>query len=219
MMSRLRQITAAAVVAATATTAHADDVQLWVSAGATQRPAEQIELALEPQLRYGDNVSRLEMALVDAALRYRVAQWLRVGASYRPEYERNDDDDLELRHRVHAEARARAELEPVRVDYRLMLLEHIRPSASDRYQTGLRNLLEVSYRDWERWTPRLSGELFHALGDDGAARDWLRLTIGVGNEILTQQEIEAFYRVELPLAGNTGPTLHILGLRYYYGAG
>lgn len=179
------------------------------------QPTRRIELQLEPQLRLDQDASRFLAFLPELTLRYRAATWLRVGGGYRFEYERNNDGELVVRHRVSADARMRLELDPVRVDHRLMLVEQYRPSSNDQYRALLRNRIELGLGAWQRWAPSLAAELFHALGDlDTVAYDRLRLTAGVAYD-RGDHELTMFVRAELH-ADPTDDTDYILGLGYHF---
>jgi hypothetical protein len=217
MKGGLQLLVMAALVFATATAAHAADVQVWTAAGASLFPSKRLELTIEPQVRFDENASRVSATFLDTGLQYRIVKWLRLGVGYRPGYERDGSGYMVLRHRLNADARTRFEINPFRIGYRLRLQEQIRPSSRDQYRTTLRNLIDLSYRGWKQWTPGLSVELFHALGDfDGIELDKIRFTVGTRYRIQKQQDLEVFYGVELPQADPTAPMLHIFGLTYHY---
>ncbi|MFN0246286.1 MAG: DUF2490 domain-containing protein [Kofleriaceae bacterium] len=191
------------------------DVQLWSEAGVSKRATKRLQVELSLQTRFDQDISRLQALLPEVGVRYRAIRWLRVGGGYRLEYERDNNGDLVVRHRVSAYARASYTVKRVRLDYRLMVVEQWRPSSNDQYRTVLRNRVDVSYRDLGPWTPGVSAEVFHALGDlDQADYDKLRLTAGVSLE-RKQHSIDVFYRAELH-ADPAEPTFHILGLGYHF---
>lgn len=200
-----------------AAVARAEDVQLWVAAGFEQPLARRLTLKVEPQLRLEEDLSRLAALLGFVGARYRAADWLRAGAGYRAEYERNGDDELVLRHLFVAELSTRARLGRTQLSYRLRLQEQLRPGAGDFARTTLRNQVALELPRWRRLTPAASLELFHALGDfDGATLDKLRLTTGVKLDGKAGHNLEVFYRLELPQDDATEPSAHILGLTYLY---
>jgi hypothetical protein len=191
------------------------DSQLWMEAGFELEPRTRFELEIAPQIRFDQDLSRFLAFVPELTLRYRATTWLRVGGGYRFEYERDNDGELVVRHRVSADARVRLDLDPLRVDHRLMLVEQYRPSSNDQYRTVLRNRTELRLRAWQRWTPSIGAELFHALGDlDMVAYDRLRLTGGLAYD-RGDHELSVFFRVEL----HTDPaddTDYILGLGYNF---
>jgi len=194
--------------------AHAD-AQLWVEGGVSVKPTKRIEIDLSPQVRFDENMSRFTAFLPELSARYRIERWLRVGAGYRLEYERDNDGVLVLRHRVAGDVRIRQEIGDVRFDNRLMLMEQFRPDTSDPYRAVIRNRVDVSYRGSPSWVPFLSAEPFFLLGDfDEFRYQKLRLTMGM-DHLRKDQELEVFLRAELHAAAND-PTFYILGLGYHY---
>jgi len=191
------------------------DAQLWGEAGVSTRPAKRIEVDVSPQVRFDQDMSRFSAFLPELSARYRIARWLRVGTGYRLEYERDGGGMLVLRHRVSADGRVRYELGDVRADYRLMIMEQIRPDTNDPYRAVLRNRVDVAYRAWKPWVPYVGAEHFLLLGDfDALADHKLRLTTGVVHG-RGDHDVEMFVRAELHADPND-PTFYILGLGYHY---
>jgi hypothetical protein len=213
----MRQV--ALVVAALASSSAASaDRQLWLEGGIGGRVTKQLELELTPELRFDQDVSRMDKFLADVGARYRVRRWLRFGGGYRLEYERDGMGDLVLRHRLAADVRVRYEREPLRVDVRSMVFEQIRPASGDSLRTGIRNRLVVGFRRWHPWVPEAAVEVFHALGDlDEFTYDKVRFSIG-GLHDRGDHDFELLLRVELH-ADPAEPTYYILGLGYHYDVG
>jgi uncharacterized protein DUF2490 len=209
-------LTVMLLVGALGSVARADDVQVWTAAGTSLIPHRRFELILEPQIRLDDNASRVSSLLFFVGARYQVASWLRATAGYRSEYERDGDDDLVLRHRLTADLGPRLDFGSIRLTYRLRLQEQLRPTSRDQYRVTLRNMLQLSYRGWDRWTPALAAEPFHAMGDlDAFELDKTRITFGVTHDLDKHQEVEAFYRIEVSHGDASEPTLHIVGATYH----
>ena len=199
-------------VTAAASTAHAeDDVQLWTEAGLSADVAKRTTVTLDAGLRFDQDVSRLLGFLPELSVTQRLARWLRVGAGYRFEYERDRSGDLVVRHRFELAGRARLDLDPVRLEYRLQLQEAVRPSSNDQYRHTVRNRFDASYQDLGRWVPWASLELHHDLDRDGEtfAYDKTWITAGLAVE-QGRRELDVYYRAELP-ADPMEPTAHILG--------
>ena len=214
MTQVLSLLCAIGVIAATGGTAHAD-AQLWAEGGVSKEVSKRTEVQFTLHMRFDQDISRLTAVLPEASARYRIKKWLRVGGGYRLEYERKRNGEFVLRHRVSADVRFRYEVHPVRFDYKVMLLEQVRPSSNDQFRTVLRNRIDVTYRASKPWTPGVAAEVFHALGDlDQVAYSKLRLTVGVTYE-RARHAFEVFYRAELH-ADPADPTFHILGLGYNF---
>ena len=191
------------------------DRQLWLQPGLGVQPAKRIAIDFTAQTRFDQDISRVAAFLPEASVTYRVKKWLRVASGYRFEYERNNKGELVVRHRIVGDVRLRWDKKPIRVDYRLRLVEQIRPSSKDQLRTVLRNRIGMEYRASKRWIPGADVEAFHALGDlDRLEHDRLRLTAGVTHS-RRDHDVLAFFRVEL----YTDPqqaTAYIVGLAYHY---
>ena len=216
MTTRLRSIPlVACVLMAMVADAHAD-AQLWVEGGVSVKPKKRIEIDQSPQIRFDENMSRFTAFLPELSVRYRIERWLRVGAGYRLEYERDNDGVFVIRHRVSGDVRVRTEVGDVRFDNRLMLMEQFRPDTRDPNRAIIRNRVDVSYRGSPTWIPFVSAEPFFLLGDfDEFNYQKLRLTMGMDHHHNNDQELEVFFRAELHADAND-PTFYILGLGYHY---
>jgi hypothetical protein len=191
------------------------DNQLWISAGISAHPTKHLELELEPQVRFDEDVSRFSSFLPEVSARYRIKRWLRVGAGYRLEYERDGAGELVVRHRVSTDVRLRKDIGDVRIDNRLMLMEQYRPDTGDDYRLIIRDRLGVSYRGVRPWIPYAEVEPFYKLGDlDELGYHKLRLTVGVSHD-RKQHAFDLFVRAELH-EDPQDPTFYILGLAYHY---
>ncbi|MBK9034509.1 MAG: DUF2490 domain-containing protein [Myxococcales bacterium] len=209
---------AATLVVLAARPAHAQsDSQLWLEAGVSHDVGARVTLSFDQHVRFDDGMSRLGALMPEPGVSVRAARWLRLGAGYRMQYERNNNGDLELRHRLQLAARARADLtKAIRVEYRLQFQEQYRPDAKTTRRHSLRNRVGIEYRGVRPWTPAASLELHHDLDNgDTIHLDKVWLTFGVGRA-LGRGEVEAYYRAELPQYDAADPTLHILGLSYHH---
>ncbi|MBK7197104.1 MAG: DUF2490 domain-containing protein [Myxococcales bacterium] len=205
----------ALAVLAPARRAHAQsDSQLWLEGGVAHDVGK-VTLSFDQHLRFDDGMSRIGSIMPEPGISVRVKRWLRLGASYRLQYERNRDGVFETRHRLNGYGRARADLGKLRLEYRLQLQEQVRPDDNELYRHGLRNRATLSYRGKPPWTPSGELELHHDLDNGDAIHlDKIWLTVGVQRE-LGRYDVELYYRAELPQARTTDPTLHILGLGFH----
>lgn len=202
------------VLASGASSAQADESQLWLSSGVALRMPADLDLVIEPQLRLDHDMSELATVMVDNELRFSPLKALRFAVGYRAEYERKDSDEYVVRHRLHIDVSPRLNLGPVRLAYRLRLQEQLRPGSKDGERTKLRNRLGVSYQRLGRWTPTIEGELFHYLGDlDECSLDLIRLTASLSYDFTRNHTAESFYRMQIP-QNDQDPLEHILGLAY-----
>jgi hypothetical protein len=192
------------------------DVQLWTEVGLRYDATEKVSLSFDQQVRFDDDVSRLGAVMPEFGVNYNVTDWIRVGVGYRLEYERDNSGDLVVRHRIDGGARLRANLGDVRLEYRLVYQEGIRPRSKDQYRHAIRNRGDIAYRGLKPWIPAVSVELFHAIDEgDTIHLDKIRTTVGTAYST-GPYEIEVYYRIESPRADTTEPTAHIIGTGFHY---
>jgi hypothetical protein len=195
--------------------AHAQsDVQLWTSAEVRYRVARRTRLEAALELRADEDLSRLGSVLPSVAVTYDPSRRVRLGFGYRYEYERDRRGNLESAHRLHGDVSLRGDGRPLRFNYRLRFQERFedRSSGFDTTDT-IRNRLGVSYDTGRAVTPDASVELFTRLGDEDGLHTKVRFTIGAGRGF-DDQEVEVFYRLEVPIDDRTDPNLHIIGIAY-----
>lgn len=208
---------AVAALAAGASPAQAQsELQLWLEGGLRHDLGPRTTFTFDQHLRFDRDLGRVGSVMPEPGLVTRAARWLRVGVSYRLQYERNKDDAMELRHRFHLFARARGDVaKALRLEYRLQLQEQVRPDANDLYRHTVRNRIGLVYRGLRRWEPAADIELHHAIDDGDAIHlEKLWLTFAVGRP-LGAGDVEVLYRIELPRFDPAEPTLHILGLGFH----
>jgi hypothetical protein len=202
------------LVAVVGAPVHAD-TQLWTELGVRHNLSRRLAVTFDQHLRFDDDISRVGSFMPEPGLIYRVARWFRVGGGYRMEYERNGGGDMVLRHRFFAFAGSRVDSGPMRIEHRLQLQENVRPGSNDQYRHTVRNRIEVGYRGIKQWTPAAQAELFHAIDrGDAIHLDKVWLTLG-GTYSRGKREIDAYFRVELPVADTMGPTLYVLGAAFH----
>jgi len=208
---------AAALLAAAPARADESDLQQWTELGVGHGFDKETTISLDAGIRFDEDVSRVGAVLPEAGLQYRLAKWLRVGGGYRLQYARDDDtDEFEVRHRVQAHARVRHDVDPVRLEYRLMYQEAFQVDAIDRSRHTVRNRVSLAYRALKPWVPAAEAEAFIGVDDgDPVHVDKVRFTLGASHQSKAR-EIEAYYRIEVPVEDRMEPTLHILGLGMYF---
>ena len=195
--------------------AHGDDVQLWTEAGAAWQ-RDRIVISFDQGLRFDEDISRVSAVIPELGVRYRIKKWLRAGAAYRLEYERDRMGDMVVRHRFQLDTRARVDLGDVRLGYELKLQEAYRPSSGDQLRATIRNEATVAYDRWKPWRIEAAAELHHDLDQGDAIHlDKVWLTFG-GSHRGEARELAVFYRLELPQYDMTDPVAHILGAAIHY---
>ena len=189
------------------------DVALWTELGVDHAVSRRLDVGFDQHLRFDDDVSRVGAVMPELSMRFRVQRWLRLGAGYRYEYERDGDGMLVTRHRFDVRARTRIDVGSLRVTAEVRLARQLRPDKRDTERHVLRERVSVSWRGLRPWQPSASVAVYHVL-DDGRL-DKLRWTIG-GAHARRGRELELFYRLEQPLGGDD-PFLHIIGVGFHTG--
>jgi hypothetical protein len=189
------------------------DFQIWTEAGVKKKINKAFRVSAAGLLRFDDNASRVKAAMPEAGLSYRAQKWLRFGTGYRLERKRDNSGTFETRHRLHLEGRLRYNVtKSVRLEYRLRYQESIR-SGGNRHD--LRNRLGAS---WQPSDLGLYGkvETFTRFGNgNGAVYRKLRFTVGA-NYDFGDFDADLYYRIEDGKDDPTDPTVHIVGLAFYY---
>lgn len=212
MRARTAFVAGALLFATTGPAAADADLQQWNELGVAYDLTRRWSASFDQHLRFDQDVSRVESVMPELGLDRRVRKWLRLGAGYRLQYTRDGDGELRVRHRVHVDARLRRDVGEVRFGYRLRYQEQLRPGANDRVRHTVRNRVEAEYRAWKPWIPSAAIEPYLAIGDgDPVQLDKLRLTVGAAHD-RKKRTFGLFYRIEIPLADEMDPTLHIIGL-------
>lgn len=205
---------AAAISAAPA----AADTQLWTELGVRHDLTKKVTLSFDQHIRFDADVSRLGSAMPEPGISYRVKKWFRVGAGYRYEYERNNDDELVSRHRAYAWGRLRKDFaKTIQLSYRLQLQEQWRPDANPVNRHTIRNRGDVAYIAIKDLTPGASVETHHIMNEDGNTAqlgkvwvtggvEWERGAIGV----------DVFYRLITGQRDSSEPNGHVIGFGLHY---
>ena len=192
--------------------ARADDVELWTELGVSRDVSRRVTVTFDQHLRFDDDVGRIGAVMPELGLRLRIRDWLRTGAAYRYEYERDGDAMMVSRHRGDLYVRGRIKLGAVRVELEERLELQVRPDKRDEHRQLLRDKLELSLRT-RPWVPAASATLFHRL-DDGTL-DKLWLTVG-GAYVRGGRDVELFYRFERSLRSDDA-VIHIIGAAFHTG--
>ncbi|MBZ0238159.1 MAG: DUF2490 domain-containing protein [Deltaproteobacteria bacterium] len=193
------------------------DTQLWTKLDVKHELTRRWSLTFEQHLRFDADISRVGAIMPEPSASYRVTKWLRFGAGYRYEYERNNDDELVSRHRAYVFSRLRKDLGDVRLDHRLQLQEQWRPDANPVNRHTVRNRGEVSYTALGDLTPGASVETHHILNEEGntihLGKVWL--TAGVEWE-RDRFDVSAFYRLVTGQYDASEPPGHVIGVGVGY---
>jgi hypothetical protein len=213
-MNRFAPLACAAALLLTASAARAD-VEQWNELGVKYDVSDDVSVTFDQHIRFDDDVSRLGAFMPELGAGYRPKKWIGFAVGYRLEYERDNDGEMRTHHRFFARIRPRYEVGKIRFDYRLQLQDTLRPDdPDDRWRQTVRNRLDVSYRQYKPWIPSASAETHNTIDQDfELEKIWLTAGVTYSKK---KEEVEVFYRAELPQAEPMDPTVHILGLALHH---
>jgi hypothetical protein len=196
----------------------AADTQVWTEVGVRHDLTKRWTLLFDQHVRFDDNVSRLGSAMPEPGISYRAKKWLRFGAGYRYEYERNNDGELVSRHRAYGWGKLRKVIaENFQLDYRLQLQEQWRPDANPVNRHTVRNRLDASVLAFGAIVPGVSVETHHILDEDGSAIQLGKLWITGGAEWEHDDlSIDVFYRMITGQRDSSEPNGHVIGFGLHY---
>jgi hypothetical protein len=170
------------------------DTQLWSELQIRHRPTKRLRLALAQHLRLDDGVSRIGAVIPEAGLRYKLRQWLRLGAGYRFELARDGGGELDRRHRLHADAIGRARIGAFEPRLRIRLQRQLRGvDGQIGYRDTARARLSLGWRAGRGVEPFAATEVFARLDSERISK--LRFT--AGSDL---GDAELSVRVEAPTA-------------------
>lgn len=203
-----------AVLLLTATAARAD-VELWNELGVKYDVSDDVAVTFDQHIRFDQDVSRLGSFMPELGAGYRPKKWIGFAIGYRLEYERDNDGNMRTHHRFFARIRPRYDVGKVRFDYRLQLQDTLRPDdPDDRWRQTVRNRLDVSYREYKPWFPSVSAETHNTIDQNfQLAKIWLTAGVAYSKK---KEEVEIYYRAELPQADPMDPTVHIIGAAFHH---
>lgn len=181
---------------------HSTDAELWLSAGLEWKPFakksgqvyerkfyRRFRVLGEVGYRGNENLTSSKLVYTMAGLRYRLTDFLRVGAEYRYNFR---DRYTSNSHRVDVQALVTAKKGRFDLDYRPSFQHDF--VAPVRYRTLFRNRLAVEYDVPRcRFDPHVSVESFTALHHTGNRLIGLRYEVGTGTALDKKKR----HRVEL----------------------
>ncbi len=193
------------------------EAQVWTEVGVRYDVDKRLTLGVDLHTRFDEDVSRLGSVMPELGLSYRVKKWLRLGAGYRFEYERDKDGILVSRHRGFGWGRVRRDLGDVRLEYRLQLQEQHRADANPVNRHTVRNRGDVSLRRFGAVVPGASVEFHHILGEDNNTIHLGKVWLSAGVEYERGDiSVEVFYRAIVGQYDPADPTGHVLGVGLHY---
>lgn len=195
----------------------ASESQLWTSAELRYRPVKSVRIYLSSQLRLDQGMSHLDALLPELTASWATLDWLRLGGGYRYGLEKTKNDVFRLEHRLHVQASLSRDLGPVGLSYRLRYQHGTEMDDPVETTRKIRHETEAEFDLDSDFTPSLSVELFRELFEASPTQtEKIDLTLGLEIQASKSHVFDLFYRLRRPIAEDTDPVEHILGLGYQF---
>lgn len=190
--------------------------ELWLAAEGRWEFVDDFYLSFGPELRFNEEMSRLDEILPEVGLAWKPLDWLRVGGGYRFEANRRKDGDFRFGHRVHVEAVPSWEVGPIELSYRLRLEHSIeRRDEEIDLSDELRQRLSVDLKLHDIVRPFVATEFYAELKSDPVEFVQANLIAGL-NFKFDDHRLEAYYRNSRPMNDPEEAYTHILGFGYRF---
>jgi len=186
------------------------DLGLWSNLAVEKEISKKMDIQLEEELRFNNNVTRLNSLLTEASLSYKINKYYSLGASYRFTYytENRFGNRFTLSNQV------KYTLKDFTLNYRLNLQTDF--STVDPVEYKIRNKFGVDYKFNKHWGIGLAGELFYSFYYNRSMFDRYRLAFGVDHKINKHHKISGslMFQREFNVANPEADV--VLGIGYKY---
>ena len=195
------------------------DLEMWNTFAVSKKLGDKWKISLEEELRFTEDISRLDVFLTDIGVDYKINKHLTLDLGYRFYQNKNNDDVFKSQHRLSAGVAYKQKLDNFTFGYKLQLQnkdEDFLSTSSDNSVYNLRNKLSVDYNIKNfKLDPYFQVELFrkYETGED-AKFSKLRWTLGTSYPITKNSDIQLFYRLDNELNTTYAKDTYILGLGY-----
>jgi len=163
------------------------DLQLWTGAALEKKVGKDWTFSLEEEIRFKHNISEINNYFTQAGVRYRINKNFALEGGYRYTRDRKSDNSYENLSRYNLDLRYTGRMDFITFSYRLRyqkevegfkLFDHKIP-----YEKYLRQRIRISYTDFNKIIPFVSGEIFQLFRPDYYAEfDYFRVQGGIKYE-------------------------------------
>lgn len=201
------------------------DVELWLGAGAKYDATDELQLTVEQQLRFDDNISAVKNYHTELQLEYEFLKDMEFFGAARF-IRRNDNQGAVQGYENHFRYQVGLtyghRIKPLELDYRLIYQHRnelqVSEAEGDVARQFMRFRMRVTYKikNW-KYDPQFSVEYSEAFNEAAAGvDDRIRFGIGTARDYAKIGEFEFRYLFERTLGGEIQEQAHILVLRYSY---
>jgi hypothetical protein len=171
------------------------------------KPVKKFRLSLSPEIRFTDGFS-VDKYLVQAGTKYKVTDFLSLGAGYRFIGNKRKTKDTEYLHRYEFDVTIRKNLQRFEPSFRIRYTNFSDDDLEERY---LRYKMEIDY-DIPKcpFTPYISAQAFHGFSIGRIEK--MRYAVGGRYKIMNNNYIGLFYKLDYYYLEFKNK--HILGVSY-----
>jgi len=146
------------------------DLQLWTGAAIEKKIGKDWTFSLEEQIRFKHNISEINNYFTEAGVRYRINKNFALEGAYRYTRDRKSDNSYENLSRYNLDLRYTGRLDFITLSYRLRYQKEVEGfklyDQKIPYEKYLRHRIRISYTDFSKITPYVSGEIFQLFRPD-----------------------------------------------------
>lgn len=204
-----------------------EDVGLWSTFSYAADITKTLEIEIDQEFRFGQNISQLDRVFTDLGLQYKFSKALRVGGHYRYILDRRNSGIYGHRHRLSGDLSVRLKsgrytfANRLRSQWEKRTLNY----EEDRelgWETNLRNTFKVSYKVNRRYQPYMSCDLRYVIYEPSFPRfqgiDRVRGGIGLDIDVNKNFMLGTYFLVSQPFLF-PGTRLLIIGTEISFGSG
>lgn len=194
------------------------DALLWTSTSAKARVTKNLNVELDFQFRFNDNISQLSSLFIQPVIKYEIGKNTKIALGYRGSNNRNTYN-FETKNRLFLDLGYSQSIIKklngcfrVRTQYEFNRLQTFEPYIYPEKETTVRFRYGVKY-GFKKWKPSLSNEWF--LDPISASFYAYRINIGLGYKISKRHSLKCEYTLQ---TGISYPTLtkYIYKIAYTY---
>lgn len=150
------------------------DLGMWNGIAIEKELSKKFEFQMEEEIRFADNITRINSLLTELGLTYKANKYYRIGLSYRFTYRPKNGA---IDNRITLSNEARYKLEDFTFTYRLNVQKDF--STKEPIEYKIRNRLGIDYKINKHWEVGIAGELFYSFYYNRNVLDRYRLKWGV----------------------------------------
>lgn len=176
-----------------------------------------LELKVNAQLRFADNISYLQGYLGELGLGYKINKHFDLAGYYRYyDKRKNENKDWKVRHRYYGEVSYDQKLGSVKFENRLRYQHQFKDTAGEVAfdASYLRNKIEFNFQNKTELTPYLSADFFYQLG--GGGFDLIRTKTGVQYKFNKHNSFDLGIFKDTPLNGASSNQNWVLTANYKF---